>query len=307
LVRRYLPRVFHAPDAAEARDAVGPAQPKDFLDRHVAMFEGVLTRLEDKAASAHLVTDPWAAPAEALDWLSGWIGAELAPALDETARRRMLANAVRLHRRRGTLPGLMLALDIVTGGDVACGGIVAFEDHRLRRVFSTILGADLGRRNDPLLGGPVESGNSFVGPTLVLGDADEFDGGTQRLSADQETELAALFEAPDRRANGEAVRGFFAALAHRVTVLVHADADDTRLALIRETARALTPAHVALRVELASRPLILGIYALVGIDTYLRPRPEPSQVRLDRSKLGERDHVLRLPSLDSRLERGVRT
>jgi phage tail-like protein len=306
LVRHYLPRVFHAPEGAASRAAVGAAHPKDFLDRHVAMFEGMLTRLEDKVAAAHLVTDPWAAPAEALDWLGGWIGAEMAPALDMAARRRMLANAVRLHRKRGTLPGLMLALDIVSDGEVAAGGIVAFEDHRLRRVFATILGADLGRAFDPLLGGPVESGNSFVGPTLVLGDAAELDGDTPRLSAAQETELAALFEAPDRRADPEAVRGFFAALAHRVTVLVHADADATRLALIRETARALTPAHVALRVEPASRPLILGLYALVGIDTYVRPRPAPSPVRVDVSKLGERDHVLRLPSLDPRFERGER-
>jgi len=308
LVRHYLPPVFHPPADPALRAEAGAAHPSDFFERFVASFEGVLTRLEDKVAAAHLLTDPHAAPEAALEWLSGWIGLTMAPGLDTSRRRAMLANAMRLHRRRGTLGGLLLALDIASGGAVGRGGIVAFEDFRLRRVFATILGASLGAEFDPLLGGEVESGNSIVGSTLHLGDADEVgDTGRPRLSAAQEAELAALFRAPTEKDTADAVRGFFARLAWRVTVLVHHQTDPDALRLIREVALQMTPAHIGLRVEQASKPLILGLYSLVGVDTYLRPRPGPGPVRLDRSLLGEKDFILRLPALDPRLEHGDRS
>ncbi len=308
LVRHYLPPVFHAPADPALRTENGAAHPRDFFERFVAGFEGVLTRLEDKVASAHLLTDADAAPEAALEWLSGWIGLTMAPGLDTSRRRAMLANAMRLHRRRGTLGGLLLALDIASGGQVGRGGIVAFEDFRLRRVLATILGADLGSEFDPLLGGEVESGNSYVGLTLHLGDADEVgEAGRPRLSAAQEAELAALFRAPTEEDTADAIRGFFARLAWRVTVLVHHDTDQDDLRLIREVAVQMTPAHIGLRVEQVSKPLILGLYSLVGVDTYLRPRPGPDPVRLDRSLLGEKDFILRLPALDPRLEHGERS
>ena len=305
LVRNYLPPVFLPPAEPKLRDEEGPAHPRDFLERHVAMFESVLTRFEDKVAAAHLLTDPHSAPEEALEWLSGWIGLTMSPALSIGQRRTMIANAMRLHRRRGTMGGLRLALDIASNGEGRRGGIVAVEDFRLRRVFATILGADLGAEYDPLLGGPVESGNSFVGPTLHLGDADEADdAGNPRLSADQEVELMALMRAPDGEDDLEAVCGFFAKLAWRVTVLVHHDAGEEQFQLLRDAARQMTPAHIGLRVERATKPLILGLYSLVGVDTYLRPRPGPTPVRIGESLLGEKDFILRLPALDSRLEQG---
>ncbi|TVQ32922.1 MAG: hypothetical protein EA356_12825 [Geminicoccaceae bacterium] len=305
LVRRYLPPVFHAASDADDRARLGPAQPNDFLERYVLTFESVLTRLEDKVASAHLLTNPLTAPEPALAWLAGWIGSLPAPGLTTSARRRMIANAMRLHRQRGTLGGLLLALDVASEGGVARGGIVALEDFSLRRVFATILGADLGSRFDPLLAGPVQSGNSFVGPTLVLGEAAVGEPGQPKLSAAQEAELAALLEAPSLT-DAEAVRGFMDALANRVTVLVHQAADARQLSVIREVAAEMTPAHVALRVERATASLVIGLYALLDIDTYLRPRPGPDPIRLDHSVLGGKDVVLRLPALDPRLEQGAR-
>lgn len=303
LTRAYLPPVFHPPADPARRLEEGPAHPRDFFDRFVAGFEGVLTRIEDKVAAAHLLTDPYAAPEEALDWLAGWVGLVMNQGLSIERRRVMLANAMRLHRRRGTMGGLMLALDITSGGRVGEGGIVAFEDFCLRRVFATIIGADLGSRFDPLLGGEVESGNSFVGTTLHVGDAEEIDGEDQpQLSEAQATELRALFRAPADQDDADAVRNFFAELAWRVTVLVHHELDETELNLLREVARQMTPAHVKLRVERASHPLILGLYSLVSIDTHLKPRPGPTAVEVDRTIIGERDFVLRLPSLDPRLE-----
>ena len=306
LVKSYLPEVLRPPADPALRKAEGPAHPLDFYDRFTAGFEAVLTRIEDEVARAPALTDPMAAPSGALDWLAGWIGLSLQPGMGEQARRVMLANGMRLHRRRGTMAGLRLALDIASEGQVGAGGIVALEDFRLRRVFATILGADLGRHDDPLFAGPVESGNSFVGPTLTLGEAAGTDPatGAPRLSKAQETELSALYEAPADAADRAAIGQFFGDLAFRVTVLVHAEMDDTRLGLIRDVARQMAPAHVVLRVERASRSLILGLYSLLGIDTALKPRPGAEPTILDRSVLGEKDLILSLPSLDPAADYG---
>ena len=224
--------------------------------------------------------------------------------LNTYQRRVMLANGMRLHRRRGTFPGLKLALDIASEGQVTLGGIVALADFRLRRVFATILGADLGSDYDPLLAGPVESGNSFVGNTLHLGDADELEEGQPKLSEEQLTELAALYRAPSDPDQLDKVREFFAKLAWHLTVLVHHDVDEARMSLIRDVAAQMTPSHVKLRVERASKPLIVGLYSLLGVDSYLRPRPGASPVITDETLLGEKDQILSLPSLDPAADYG---
>lgn len=304
LVRNYLPTVMQPPLDLALRQTPGEAHSLDFLDRYVANFERVLTGMEDRVVAAPALTDPMAAPTDALDWLSGWIGLVMKSGLNERQRRVMLANGMRLHRRRGTMPGLRLALDIASEGQVGAGGIVALEDFRLRRIFATILGADLGTQFDPLLAGPVESGNSFVGETLHLGDAEEMQDGKPVLSAQQLTEIAALYRPPSDPEQLDKVLGFFAELAWKVTVLVHHEADEARLALIRDVAAQMTPAHVRLRVERASRPLILGLYSLLGVDSYLRPRPGASPVISDASDLGVQDQILALPSLDPAADYG---
>ena len=113
---RYLPELYREELWGPPADATGPATGPDFLQRFLALFEGILTPLEDKAAAAHLVTDPRTAPPEALEWLSTWVGLTLEPGLSESRKRRAIAEATRLCRKRGTLPGLMLALDIATDG-----------------------------------------------------------------------------------------------------------------------------------------------------------------------------------------------
>lgn len=304
LVSNYLPTVFKPPIDPAERAVEGAAHPLDFLDRYTANFERTLTTMEDRVAAAPALTDPMAAPSEALDWLAGWIGLVMKSGLSERQRRIMIANGMRLHRRRGTLPGLNLALDIASEGQVGTGGIVAIEDFRLRRVLATILGADLGSVYDPLLAGPVESGNSFVGNTLHLADAEEIKDGQAVLSAEQQVEIAALYGAPSDPDKLDEVRDFFAQLAWRVTVLVHHEVNETQLGLIRDIAAQMTPAHVKLRVEKASKPLILGLYSLLGVDSYLRPRPGASPVIVDTSELGVTDQILALPSLDPAADYG---
>jgi phage tail-like protein len=265
---------------------------EDFLGRTLANFEGVLTQLEDRIAAAHLLTDPAAAPEPQLDWVAGWIGVAFDPVLPAEHRREWLRRAEALARWHGTRRGLELALDIATGGGVRDGRIVVIEDFRLRRILATLLGVDLGDERDPLLPGLVQSGNSIVGDTLVLGD-------------EEQVELLALFrqDVADPAENS-AVLGFLGKLANRATVLVHEQVAQQDFGLIRRIVELESPAHVKVCVVTASTPLMVGVYSLVGVDTYLGPPRPRLPVQLDRSAVGTSDYLIAPVALDPRM-RGV--
>ncbi|WP_460890869.1 phage tail protein, partial [Ramlibacter alkalitolerans] len=250
------------------------ATPADFQDRLLANFEGVLTRLEDQVAAAHLLTDPSVLADERLDWLAGWIGVAFDAALPASRRRDWLRAAPELARWHGTRTGLRLALDIATGGAVRGGEVLVVEDFRLRRILATLLGVDLADERDPLLPGLQVSGNSVVGDTLLIGDRER-------------AELAALFDAGQLGAAAEAAAlDFDGRLAHRATVLVHQEFEAQDLALVRRIAQLEAPAHVQVRVAAATWPLLVGIASLVGVDTYLGTARVARPVQVQRSALG---------------------
>jgi len=292
---RYLPELYRETaygDEAEALLAPGQrATPSDFLERFLGNMEGVLTPIEDRIASAYLLTDPRTTPDEALEWLGSWIGGSFDPAFPSERRRRLIASAPELYRKRGTLEGFTLALDIATGGAVTSGEIVVLEDYRLRRTMGTILGGDFADEEDPLLGGLVVSGNSLVGDTLFLGQ-------------EERREFLALFASElDLTAREDlAVEAFLDRLAFRVTVLVHQEVEAQDLGLIKRVVELESPAHLAVRVVAASEPFLVGVASLVGVDTYLGPTQPIHPVRVGRSRLGRRDVLVHSPSLDPRLD-----
>ncbi len=295
---RYLPSFYHetafGADADQPLAAGEPTTPADFLDRFLANFEGVLTGLEDRIAHSYLLTDPRTAPPEALAWLGSWIGVSFDAAWPTARRRQLLRHATQLFRRRGTLAGLTLALDLATGGAVTRGAIVILEDWRLRRTFATILGVDLAQTTDPLLDGLSVSGNSYVGDTLILGDERYRD------------EVLAIFAPAFQRsaANDVTIRQFFDELAYRVTVLVRQSVNEPDRGVIRRVVELEQPAHIAVRIATASEPLLVGMTALVGVDTYLVQEQSPQPVTVGQSRIGVRDRVKGPASLDPRLAGG---
>lgn len=291
---RYLPALYRETlfgPAADAAAADHESTPADFLGRFLANFEGVLTPLEDRVAAGWLVTDPRTAPEAALPWLAAWIGVAFEPWFPPARRREQIRRAAELFAWRGTRRGLELALDVATGGGVSAGRIVVVEDFWFRRTFATILGVDLERAFDPLFGGPVVTGNSKVGRTLILGEA-------------HRREFLALFgaEIPLETADAAVLERFFASLAHRATVLVHETAPPAEFDLIRRVAEREAPAHIELRVRTASRDFLVGLASRLGVDTYLRPEPPPEPVEVQRSSVGDGSLLLRPAALDPRLE-----
>jgi phage tail-like protein len=169
---QYLPRLYRESEFGAAAESPGLATPADFLERLLGNVEGVLTPLEDRVAAAHLASDPAVVPEESLDWLAAWLGVAFDAALPEARRREWLLRSSALARYHGSRRGLRLALDIASDGGVRGGEIVVLEGFRMRRLMSTLLGVNLNVEDDPLLPGLVISGNSVVGDTLILGEAE---------------------------------------------------------------------------------------------------------------------------------------
>jgi phage tail-like protein len=180
---------------------------------------------------------------------------------------------------------------VLTGGSVTRGEIVVVEGFRMRRTFATILGADLADASDPLTGAFARSGNSFVGDTLILGDA------AQR-------EVAALFAAdmPQSAADRAAVDAFFERLAHRVMILVRASDRTVDMVRLARVAAEAAPAHVETTLVPADRPLIVAVASLVGVDTFLTPAPPVPAVRVGRTRVGTGDRVQGQGRLDARAD-----
>lgn len=298
---QYLPRLYHETEFGAAADArVAPGEPHstpaDFLERFLGNVEGWLTTLEDRVAAAHLASDPDTVPEPSLDWLGSWIGVAFDPALPVARRRDWLRHAAELARFHGTRRGLLLALDIATGGGVRAGRIVVVEGFRIRRLLATLLGVELEVEDDPLLPGLVISGNSVVGDTLILGEAER-------------SELLALFRDEVASASERAaVLAFYDRLAWRSLVLVHGEDDEENTqehGLLRRIIALETPAHVEVQIAHATWPLLTGIASLVGVDTWLGPPRALQPVRANRSRLGNGDRVLGVGSLDPRLSGAV--
>jgi phage tail-like protein len=119
---RYLPALYRETLSSPDADAAGSATGSDFLDRFLGLFEGSMTQLEDKIASAWLLTDPATVPDAALPWLARWTGVTLDDTVPAARARQVLRAAPWTARLHGTLGGLNAALELETGGEVSIGG-----------------------------------------------------------------------------------------------------------------------------------------------------------------------------------------
>jgi len=89
-----------------------------FIGRFTAGLDDVLAPIVATLDCLEAYVDPLLTPDDLLDWLAGWVGAELDEHAPVQARRLGVAAAARLHRQRGTVTGLRGALEVLTGGPV---------------------------------------------------------------------------------------------------------------------------------------------------------------------------------------------
>ena len=95
---------------------------------------------------------------------------------------------------------------------------------------------------------------------------------------------------------------FFDSLANRMTIFIHNQVETVDVNLVQKIVQHEKPAHVAAAIRIATQPFMVGLAALLGVDSYLSPAPPRDPVVLGTSQIGRYNMVIQAPSLDPRLE-----
>jgi phage tail-like protein len=90
-------------------------QENPFLGRFLLPFEAHLDELSSILDHIARYFDPYLTDADFLPWLGTWVALVLDPEWEEGKRRELIARAVELYKRRGTVAGLKEYLKIYTG------------------------------------------------------------------------------------------------------------------------------------------------------------------------------------------------
>jgi phage tail-like protein len=93
-------------------------QQDEFTRDFVAAFDEVLAPVLCTLDNFEHYLDPSLAPLDFVDWLAGWLGVVPDESWPEGRRRELVARAVALYRRRGTVRGLAEQVALATGGRV---------------------------------------------------------------------------------------------------------------------------------------------------------------------------------------------
>ncbi|RSS67426.1 phage tail protein [Streptomyces sp. WAC06614] len=93
-------------------------QEDEFVQRFTAGLDDVVAPVISTLDCLEHYLDPALAPTDFLPWLAGWVDMDLGGPADPARRRRLLASAGDLYRRRGTASGLRDHLWLMFGGRV---------------------------------------------------------------------------------------------------------------------------------------------------------------------------------------------
>jgi phage tail-like protein len=112
-VRLYYPRVSYL----DLLPRVYRRDPESafFLEHFLALFEHVLTDVEDRYELFSRRLDPAVAPADVLAWLACLIDLSFDPSWSLARRRALVEAAMELYRTRGTVRGIERYVEIYTG------------------------------------------------------------------------------------------------------------------------------------------------------------------------------------------------
>ena len=216
---RRLPRTF-------SREPVEA----DFLRRYLAICEGLLGELENRAAHREYLLDPFGTPEDLLPWLASFLGMTLDERWPVAARRTLVAEAAWLFRFRGTIAGLVRFLEIYLGDSV-----VILEHFRLRGMGGALLGDRGAAISSSVLGGGFRVGGVIGDPALspLQGDIDDA----------------------------------FDTHAHRFSVMVRGHLSDEQLDVVHHVLDVHRPAHTVVEVCTLGAGMRVGRGLHVGISS----------------------------------------
>lgn len=102
----------------------------EFLGRFLMVFESFWKNMELQIDHGELYYTPGLAPVSFLPWLGSWIGFDIEADLPEYRKRHLLAVALGLFQKRGTMRALREYLQIYSGATPERGGEVKISEHR---------------------------------------------------------------------------------------------------------------------------------------------------------------------------------
>jgi phage tail-like protein len=269
-VRLDMPRVTSL-DRLPAVYRMDP-EAEDFSERFLSLFDSSINELDRAIERAPALLDTDHVPDEVLPWLGSFLDVIFDPSWSTTRRRALLAVLPSLYRYRGTVGGLVEAVEKMTGVTVA------IEELPLERGWGALTARrDLFRQlpaRPPQLPARLRSVRLF---------------GKSR----------ARFRLGSSPLGGAPLRSFgnpdqdpLSALAFRFRVLAPPDPTDLQ-GFRRRLERAVAsqkPAHTLAAVRVGGSGFVLGSWSAVGIDTAFAPLPAPvlgkaGNVRLNRMSL----------------------
>jgi len=240
-----------------------------FLARFLTLFETFFEEGQTAIRQLPELFDPWAVPAEALDWLATWLAVELDEDWSDQQRREAVATAYERYARRGTPRGMREEIWRRTGlrahvveplqfaevwtlppapDPCACGGGDPDCDCGCTSVRASVLG-----RNTMLA--PAEPQGAVAGTSAVLDESHVI-------------------------SNEEIGSPLWRDRAHRFTVYLHRGRADCpgRRAEVEAVIASEKPAHTLHQVCTIEPRMRVGYQAIVGLDAVVAGR---SPTRLD--------------------------
>lgn len=229
----------------------------NFLQRYLAMFEGVLGELEGEADARAALLDPRSAPAEILPWLASFLGlvfdermayAPRPGGRTEDVRRQLIAEATWLFRFRGTIAGLRRFIEIYLGFET-----IILEKYRFRGMGGALLG------DETLIS------NSVLGAGFRIGGAIGLDE-TQSLT--------------------EPIEDAFATHAHRFSLVIPAVLTAEQRAVVQGILDVHRPSHTLVEICTVDAGMRVGRGLHVALTSIIGRSGGFDQIQLGNSSLG---------------------
>ncbi|MEU8636529.1 phage tail protein [Amycolatopsis sp. NPDC048633] len=228
-----LPAAFRQDPAAD-----------DFTERFLSLFDATVAGIDRVIERYPALLDPAGAPDAALPWLAGLLGLSFEAGWDAGTRRKLIAAAPGLYRRRGTPGALKEAIGIVFG-------------------VTPVIDELAGDRHWAQVRAAAKPANA-----RGLGSVRLFGRSSSRLRLGTST-----LGATPLRAYGDPDTDPLTEHAHRFRVLLpaaSADEDAVRRLVVRQA-----PAHTRGSVRTGGAGFVVGTRSAVGVDTAFVPLPPP--------------------------------
>ncbi|SEL78886.1 phage tail protein [Haloferax larsenii] len=262
-VRAYCPRTSylrHMPEIYQEDE-----QSAAFLERYLSVMESSFVDIESEIESIGTHFDPYGVASESLEWLEGWLAADLGQDWPESARRELLARAPELYKKRGTKAGLIELIEL-------------YLRHTNPRVSNPLQQSlpDASKPARASSGTNTQSGSETDQTTPKNGVSD------YRLFFVEQTDLGTLDEDVVDRQYGSFLSG------SRSFALFCGSLDsDEQVEALQDIIDAESPAHVNGTVVEMEDEFTLGESSFLGLNSHLASR----EFSMGEARLGE-DTVL---------------